>query len=796
LIKKLAADDLKRVIDPESLGFATTAELKGGAGMIGQERAVNALRFGLNARIKGYNVYVCGLPGSGRTTFAKAFAEEAAAGLPVPDDLCYVYNFKNPQSPLAISLPAGLGRVFAQDMDELVENLTEELRKSINGKEFDNRRSDIVRDFNAKREEIIRFMTIEAKKQNFGVKTTNSGIYFLPIIDGELLSEEQYDALSQEKRGEIFANSDEIQKQASDAMRAIKDHERDMRVKIDELEYTTALFNVGRHIGELCEAYADHPQILTYLGDVKEDILDNIGDFSEVEEAEEEVSVMLPWYNKRGGENTLDRYKVNVFTDNGGLERAPVVVDFNPTYFNLVGEVEYDNEYGSYITDFMKIKPGLLHKANGGFLILQAGDLLASHHAWETLRRVLVTGEIVMEPLREYATGLAVSRIKPQPAKVDVKVVLVGNDWYYELLSEYDEAFPKLFKILADFDSEMDCTDDNVRNMAEHVKDFVIARGSLEFDAPAVARVIEYSLREAERKDKLTTRLSLVEDVLAESQVWAKLDGAGVIAVKHVAKAIADHDHRLSMYDEKLTELINKGIIMLDCDGRKIGQINGLAVMETFGYAFAKPSKITATTYVGKAGVINIEKEADMSGSIHEKGIQVIVGYMGQTYAQEFPLSLSARVCFEQNYNGVDGDSASSTELYAILSSLAELPIYQGLAVTGSINQRGEIQPIGGVSLKIEGFFALCKSRGLTGSQGVIIPVQNVGDLTLDDEVIEAVRAGLFHIYAITHADDGIELLTGAPAGVKNEKGKYPPDSVHGRVFKKLKDFNKRSSQE
>jgi len=796
LIKELVADDLKRTIDPKTLGFATTADLAGSAGIIGQERAAGALRFGLNARMKGYNVYICGPAGSGRTTFARAFAEEAAARLPVPDDLCYVYNFTDPQSPSAITLPAGRGRVFAQEMDELVERLTEELRKSINGKEFDNRRSDIVRDFNSKREEVIRFMTVEAKKQNFGVRTTNSGIYFLPIIDGEMLSEEQYDALSQEKRGEIFANSDEIQKKAAEAMRAIKEYERDMRAKIDELEYTTALFNVGRHIGELCEAYADNPRVLAYLADVKEDILDNIGDFSEMDDADEDVGVMLPWYGRRGGENPLDRYKVNVFTDNGDLKRAPVIVDFNPTYFNLIGEVEYDSEYGNLITDFMKIKPGLLHQANGGFLILQVADLLSSHHAWETLRRALLTGEIVMEPLREYATGLAVSRIKPEPAKIDVKIVLVGNYEFYDILNEYDEAFGKLFKAFADFDAEMDYSDENIRKLAEYVKSFVIKHKTLDFDAPAVARIIEHALRLAERKDKLTACFARVEDVLAESQVWAQLDGARVISDKHVARAIAEHDYRHGMYDEKLTELIRKGIIMLDCDGSKIGQINGLAVMETFGYVFAKPSRITATTYVGKAGVINIEKEAEMSGSIHDKGVQVVVGYLGQTYAQEFPLSLSARVTFEQNYNGIDGDSASSTELYAILSSLADLPIYQGLAVTGSINQRGEIQPIGGVSYKIEGFYALCKSRGLTGAQGVIIPIQNVGDLTLSDEVVEAVRAGRFHIYAISHVDDGIELLTGAPVGAKNERGKYPPESVHGRVFKKLKDFNKRSNQE
>ncbi|MDR1537767.1 MAG: AAA family ATPase [Clostridiales bacterium] len=797
MLRELDYTELKKNIDPQILGFETTAQISTTPEIIGQSRAAATLQFGLNIKAKGYSIYVSGTPGTGRSTFAKAFACAQAAKERTPSDLCYVYNFENPKCPKVLELPAGSGKALKEQMDELINRLLNELPPLFANREFEAQKSEIVKVYQEQRDSVIKIITEEAREQNFGVKNTNSGIYFMPIVDGEVISEEQYDALSQEQKDVISTDSEFIQKRASEAMRQIKEYERQTRKEVEEMEYSIGLFAVGRHINAILFEYADHPQVVSYLLSVKEDILEHIEDFA-VEDGDEEEGMQsyLPWYNKKGGEDVFSKYKINLVTDNSRQEGAPVIVDFNPTYANLVGEIEYDNEFGNFSTDFMKIKPGLLHKANGGYLILQAHDVLANYHSWETIRRVLLTGEIAIEPAREYATGIAVSGIKPQPIKADVKVILIGTELLYELLYEYDEDFQKLFKIRADFDCEMQMNDENISSVCKFIKNFVDKEKAPDFDAEAAAKVIEMSARLAERQNKMSARFNKISELLAESAAWAQMEDAPLVQERHVRKAIFEQERRLNMYEEKLTEMIEDGTILIDTEGFKVGQINGLAVLDMGDYAFAKPSRITATSYVGKAGIVNIEKEADMSGSIHEKGVQVLIGYLGQTYAQDFPLSLSCRICFEQNYSGIDGDSASSVELYAVMSSLSRIPINQSLAVTGSMNQRGEIQPIGGVTYKIEGFFDLCSKRGLTGGQGVIIPKSNTPDLMLRDEVAEAVKAGLFHIYSIETVDEGIELLTGVPAGVMNEKGKYPSDTVHGKVIRRLKDFYRKAIEE
>ena len=799
-MQELHYTKLKNFITTDDLGweFNTTGELEiESAELIGQQRGAEALRFGLNIKSKGYNIYVSGLPGTGRTTFATQYAEELAKNEETPPDLCYVYNFANPKSPKALMLPTGMGKILQEEMDELIERLQEELPKVFNTKDVENQKSEIMKGFQEWRDEMIKEMTDEAKKQNFGIKTTNSGMYFVPIVDGEVISEDQYEELSQEQKDNISQHSEVVQKQASEVMRLIRDFEKNTRKEIEDFEYTIALFTVGHHVSILLEKYAEFEDITTYLMAVKEDILDDMEAFIEQESEEEEtLQFILPWYSKRNASEAFTKYKVNVLVDNSHLSGAPVIVDFNPTYTNLVGEIEYDNEYGNLITDFLKIKPGLLHKANGGYLILQAYDVLTNHHVWETLRRTMLTGQLVTEPMREYTTGVAVSGNRPEPFPIDFKILMVGDHFFYNILYEYDDAFQKLFKINADFDYEMTSNKKNIKSLAMFIKRFSSQENLLDFDAQAVLRLVEYSSRLAENQEKITTCFNKICEILVESNTWAKLDGADVITADYVIKAIDQRNKRLSLYEDKLSEMIEKGVIMISTSGKKVGEINGLAVLDMGDYVFAKPSKITATTYVGKAGIVNIEKEAEMSGNIHEKGVQVLTGYLGQIYAQEFPLSLSCRLCFEQSYNGVDGDSASSTELYAVLSSLADLPITQELAVTGSINQRGEIQPIGGVTYKVEGFFDLCQKRGLSGRQGVIIPAQNIKDLVLKDQVIEQVKKGMFHIYPITHVNEGIELLMGMAAGEKNEKGKYPANTVHGRVYKRLKDFYKRSLSE
>ena len=790
---ELNASQLNVFIDPNNLNFEE--QPAGPGGIIGQARAAKAFEFGCSIKTKGFNIFACGAPGCGKTSYAREYAEKAAANEATPDDLCYVYNFKNPKAPKLLRLTPGTGAAFKQEMEELVNRLSIELPKTFGSKSVETKRNDLMKNLQQKKDELFREMSNEARKKNFGVKTSNTGMYFLPIIEGEMISEEQYEELSQDVKDEINKNSESVQAGAAEAMRAIKDFERSVKRDVEDFEYSTGLFEVSRLIGPLIEKYEDVPQLFDYLSEAKEDMIDNIAGFLfEPSEEEEAMNSLIPWYIKKNPEEYLSKYAVNVIADNAGLKGAPVVVEYNPSYANLVGEIEYDNEYGNFTTDFMKIKPGVLHKANGGYLIVQAHDLFASLQAWETLRRVLKTGEVVTEPLREYTTGLALSGVKPEPVPVDIKLIVTGSYFYYDVLSEFDDEFKKLFKVLADFDDEIDRSEHNTGALCGFVKKFAADNHTPPFDAGAAAKIVEYAARMAERQDKLTANFNKISEILAESANLAARETAEAASLNHVEQAIADRDYRSSLYEEKLSELIESGVIMIDTAGKKVGQINGLAVLETDGYMFAKPSRITATSYVGKAGIVNIEKEARLSGHLHDKGVQVLSGYLGQTYAQDFPLSLSCRICFEQNYSGVDGDSASLTELYAVLSSLSGLGINQEYAVTGSINQHGDVQPIGGVTYKIEGFFGLCAKRGLTGAQGVIIPGRNVRDLCLSKNVITAVEAGQFHIFTIDHADEGIELLTGVKAGKLNERGKYPPGSVHGLVYKKLKDFYKKSA--
>ncbi|MDR1067126.1 MAG: AAA family ATPase [Clostridiales bacterium] len=794
MIEELDYSQLRRFITRDDIDFATTEDLEASDGIIGQERAAGALSFGLGIKSKGYNIYVAGHPGTGKTTFSKAFAENRARTEPTPPDLCYVYNFENPKTPKTLTVPAGVGKALEADMKELVEKLRDELPRVFSSKDFETRKSDIIHLYQDKRDDVIKGMTEKAKEKNFGVKTTNSGMYFMPIVDGEIISEDQYDALSQEQRDDISKQSEAIQKHAAEAMREIKSFEKETRREVEDMEFSMGLFTVGHLVSALVEKYAPYDKITNYLLAVKEDILENLEEFVEADDEEDDVQTILPWITRRGASEFFTKYYVNLLTDNSGKTGAPVILDFNPTYSNLIGEIEYDNEYGNLTTDFMKIKPGLLHKANGGYLILQAGDLLLNPHAWDALRRALLTEEIVIEPLREYATGYAVSGIKPEPIRVSIKIILVGYGLYYELLREFDDAFQKLFKIRADFDYEMPFTSENLSLTARFIKNFITSENLVQFDYAAVVRVAEYSLRISENKKKLTTRFNKIGEILIEADAWAKEENETFAVERHVLKAVSEQENRFKNYEDKLFEMLEENIILIDTDGAKTGQVNGLAVLDDGEYAFAAPSRITATTYIGKAGIINIEQEAEMSGHIHDKGVQVLTGYIGQTYAQNHPLSLSCRVCFEQSYSLIDGDSASSAELYAILSSLSDLPIRQDMAVTGSVNQRGEIQPIGGVNYKIEGFFDLCVRRGLTGKQGVIIPFQNAQDLALRDRVVENVRDGMFHIYAISGVDDGIQLLTGVEAGKRDANGQYPVGSVHWKAIQKLKDFHNKSS--
>ena len=777
--------------DINKFSFKTTDDIEPFKGIIGQERAVKAFEFGLNVKMKGYNIYVSGPSGSGKTTYAKLSAKEKAKNEAVPYDWCYVYNFDDPRSPLSLRFEPGIGRQFRDDMNELVSFFKTELTKAFTSEDYDKEKSDLSRTYDDKRDELIKKLDSVASENSFALKTSNSGIIFQPIIDNVLITEENYDSLDEDVKNGINERLESMQDVVNSIMRDIKNIDKEYRQKMDDLDYKIGMFAIGHYVSALQEKYQYSERVIKYLESVQEDVLENIDQFSEQEPDEEDpVAALLPKLGGTKNDDATLKYRVNLIVDNSKTEGAPVIVDYNPTYYNLVGEVEYDNEYGNLTTDFMKIKPGLMHRANGGYLIIQAQDLLSNVQAWEALRRIIKTKEITIENLRDQVGAIAVTTLKPEPIPSDVKVILVGGAYYYELLRGYDEDFSKLFKIRADFDYEMDRNDENIFKIAGFISKFCDNEKTLPFDSSAVASVIEYSSRSVESQKKLSTRFNLIAEILAESATWAQLDNAEIITAEYVKKAEEEKAYRLSMYQEKMNELLDNNTIMIATDGYCVGKINGLAVLDMGDYSFGSPTRITATTYMGKSGIVNIEKEAEMSGPTHNKGVQIITGYLGRMYAQKMPLSLSCRIAFEQNYNGIDGDSASSTELYCILSSLSEIPVNQSLAVTGSVNQCGEIQAIGGVTHKIEGYFDLCSRRGLTGKQGVVIPESNVNDLVLKDDVVEAVKNGMFHIYSISTIDEGIELLLGTEAGVMDENGDYPPESVHGKVMAKLKKFN------
>jgi len=797
-MRKLEYHELKRFCNSDSLGFDTTAAqaLCVSRNIIGQSRAVASFNFGLATRRKGYNIYVSGITGSGKTTFAKHFAEIAAANDPVPNDLCYVYNFKDAKTPKLLNLKAGSAKAFKEDLEEMLDVLLVEVPKAFENKDFEEQRSDIVKKFEKKRDDEMRAFAKVAKEMGFDVRYSDKGMAFSPIVDGEVLSVEDFEKLDEEIRDAISENTSSIQSGATKVLAKIRTHDIEARKQIDELEYNVALFTVGRLVAKLQEKYEAQQDILDYLVLLKEDILDNIGGFQPETEADDEEGIqqLLPWIAKKAKEDVLSKYKVNILTDNSEATGAPVHLGVNPTYANILGEVEFDSEFGNLTTDYMKIKPGLVHKANGGYLILQAKDVLSIPFLWDGLKRTIRTGEITIDNPREHNASIPVVGIKPESVDFDIKIILVGSNYYHELLRGFDEDFCDLFKVIAFFDYEMDYNDGNIREICGFIKRFVEEEQTFDFDAAAVAAVIEYGSRLAGNQKKLTSRFDRIAETLTEAYIWAKHAGETIVTAQYVKKAIQQWDYRLNLYEEKMSEMIESDIIMISTSGGKVGEINGLAAIDTGDYVFAKPTKITATTYVGKAGIVNIENEAQMSGEIHDKGTQIIIGYLGQKYAQHFPLSLSCRVCFEQNYSSIDGDSASSTELYCVLSSLAQIPINQEIAVTGSINQRGEIQAVGAITPKIEGFFDLCQKRGLTGTQGVIIPTQNVPDLVLNDTVIQAVRDGLFHIYAISGLDEGIEILMGMPAGEVTEEGSA--ESIHGLVYNRLRDFYERSLEE
>ncbi|MCC8015230.1 MAG: AAA family ATPase [Eubacterium sp.] len=755
---------------------------------IGQKRAVEAIKFGLSLKKKGYNIMTVGRTGCGRTAFAKMLAEEAAANEPAPKDICCVYNFKNPKNPLMLEFNSGEGSIFKAEIGELVHTLTVELPKAYATEQYESEKELLLKQIQTKRDEAVKQISDKAREEGFSVKNSAGGLTFTPIIDGKAISDDEYDALSKEVRDDFSRRSDLVTESADEFIKEVKLTESEIKKEIVDIDYNVGLFTVGRLFSPLQEKYAHCPKVAEYLISLKEDILSNLELFSDNDgdEGEDFMSAILPFAPKKNPDEALQKYGVNLLVDNSGLEGAPVIVSYNPSYLGLVGEVEFDNEYGNYTTDFMKIMPGLFHKANGGYLILQLTDILQTPYAWETIKRVLKTGEINIEPIKDYQfSGISITTLKPEPVKFTGKIIIVCSSYYYDLLKEADEDAEKLFKVTAFFDYEMPAEKSNLSELMGYLKTFAEVNETKPLSLSAANEAVKFSKRLSGRRDRLSAIFSKLNEVLTEADSIAEQEGSPNIEGTHIKAAIERARKRISIYEDKLTEMYAEGDMLIDTEGEQVGQINALSVMEAYGASFGRPSRITASTYMGKAGIVNIEKESEMSGEIHTKGVQVLTGYLGHTYAQDFPLSFSCRLCFEQNYGGVDGDSASSTEIYAILSSLSGLPIKQSFAVTGSVNQFGKIQPIGGVTEKTEGFYEICKIKGLTGTQGVIIPKQNVKELVLTDEVLEAVKNGSFKIYAIETIDEGISLLTGHPA-----------EEVHKKVKEKLKSFYDKLNEE
>lgn len=790
---ELSYKSLKRYCNPEKLPFETTEELEPISG-IGQERGIKALEFGLNVEIKGYNLYLEGPSGVGKTMYTKKYLESISKKKKTPQDWCYIYNFENPNEPIAISLNAGQGKVFKETMDQFIDDIKNDINNTFSNEDFEKEKNLIKQEFEQKRTNLLEKLNKESGKYGFEVKAAQNGIYMMPVVNGKTLEEEEFDKLDEKTKKEYEDKSSIVQEQIISAISQIKLIEKESEDRIEKWQSNIALMTVNARINIVKSNFKRNKKISTFLDSIKKDILKNISAFIETKQpANTQLPPNMPmppkpqpWLN----------YRVNLFVDNSNLDGAPIIMDSNYSYNNIFGKLEYENVYGALKTDHTMLKAGLLHKANGGYIIFQAKDLLANQACYEALKKALRIKEISVEnPLEQRATMAMVS-LKPEPIPLDLKVILIGNANIYHSLLAMDSDFRKLFKAKVEFEDDAPRTDENVVKLARFIHGFCEQEGLAHLDKYAAAKVIEYASRLADNQNKLSTRFNDISQIIGEACTWAKMDKSKIVKEEHVKKALEEQVERIKKYDAKYTEMIKNNTLLISTSGAEVGQINGLTVMTIGDYTFGKPAKITANTYIGKSGIINIEREVELSGSSHSKGVMILNGYMGEVFAQEMPLALTASICFEQLYNGVDGDSASSTELYALLSSLSGIPINQALAVTGSVNQKGEIQPIGGVNAKIEGFYQVCKMRGLNGTHGVIIPIQNVDNLNLSDEIVEAVKAKKFHIYAISNIEEGIEILTGVPAGKKDKNGNFPAGTINYLVYEKLKKYSNISKKQ
>ncbi|MDD2585185.1 MAG: ATP-binding protein [Syntrophomonadaceae bacterium] len=784
---KVKARDLRKQCNPSVFKFVSTAEIKPLKGIIGQDRAVNSLSFGLDIENMGYNIYLAGAFGTGKTTLAHEMLDNKARQMPVPPDWVYVYNFQNPDSPRALKIPAGNGAAFKKDVSEQVDKVIEQIVKFFESEDFEYKKNKLLSAFIEETNLMYIQIDEEARTLGFTISRNQSGVNSVPLKeDGETLSQDEYMAMSENERTELMKKGSIVQEKLSNVLRQYKELERNVRIQITELEQETAREAAAPFFDELTKKYHSLHEVEEYLKAMQDDLLENIDDFVKADDESTPYNVFRHMHKRA----LFRKYQVNLIVDNSDLKHAPVIFETNPTFANLFGQIEYEGEFGILATDFSKIKAGSVHKANGGYLVLHVYDVINNFYIWDTLKRILKNGEIRIESISRMIGISSAESLRPEPISSNLKVILIGESVYYYLLYRYDEEFQKLFKIRADFDTDMQKSRRHIKEYARFISSVCENEKLRHFSPDAVAAVVDYGSRMAEDKEKLTTLFNKLIEIIYESNCWAQYDKAEIVNAGHVKKAIVEKRYRSSMIEDKLQDYINRETLIIDVTSAKIGEINGLAVYEMGDYQFGKPVRITAKTFMGEKGLVNIEREIRLSGSIHSKGVLTLNGYLGAQYARDKRLSLSASLTFEQSYQGIEGDSASSAELYAILSSLAEIPLKQGIAVTGSVNQNGEIQPVGGVNQKIEGFFRVCQDKGIDGKQGVIIPQQNIRDLMLDDEIVAAVKNKTFSIWAIKHVDEGLEILSGIQAGKRGESGTFTPGSFHYLADNRLREWS------
>lgn len=787
MIQKLTAAALYRTCDPASLGCQSSADVTQLDTIIGQERAVRAMTFGLDIQDSGFNIYVAGQPGTGRTTAIERYLAEFAAKKPVPDDWCYVNNFHDPLTPNAIRLPPGRAIELQREMKRAVETAVTNLQAAFAAEDYNKHKDDLINRTQMQKQKILARVTSQAQESGFVMQSTPMGMLTIPTKAGRPISEEEFMLLSEDEKKEIGKKQLRLKTTLEDATRAAQNLDRELQDELEKLDIQVAEFTIKHIFDDLKGKYLSLAEIPEHIEQVRLDILANIRDLTQGDEQE----LPPPFGKGKARQSSVEKYAVNVLVDHSGQQGAPVVLEMNPTYSNLVGRVEQEAVFGALVTNFTLIRPGCLHRANGGFLVLPVEDLLRNPMAWETLKRALANKEIVIEDLSE-RYGFSTKSLRPEPIPLSVKVILIGRPELYQLLLRYDEQFAELFKVKADFDTQMPYSQEHISEYLSFVCTLCESENLKHLDQGALARLLEHASRLAEDQEKLSTRFGEMSDVIRESNYYAKQDRAEMVRAEHIERTIEERFYRSSQVRDHLQEMVRRGQIKIDVTGEKTGQVNGLSVLGLGDITFGQPSRITASLALGKDGVINIEREAELSGPIHTKGVLILSGYLAEKFAQDKPLSLSARLVFEQNYGGVEGDSASSAELYVLLSALAGQPLKQGIAVTGSVNQKGEVQVVGGVNEKIEGFFDICQLKGLTGEQGVLIPSGNIPNLMLKRAVREAVGKGSFHIWAVDTIDEGIELLTGKKAGQRCLDGSFEPGSINHLVDQQLKTMAER----